>query len=205
MTVETAETEAQATITQAGSRTSGGTPRESNVGKNVSDEGGRSTGDSMLVAAESSTALISTPLNLYRRIEGLLEQARGLHLEDGVHSQFSRDLINLVQKSGVSAVEIIAALVVHEKVNSSIAAESLFWLARIQQGRTYKFRLWLLETCLQSPSAQIRDAAALGLVTMGDQHSLEPIKMAAEREECEELKSDLQKAIEQLEHQCRLF
>lgn len=208
MTGETTIAGTQEPISSVSSVIGSITSSEIQDDENVLTEDNRftpSTAEVVLTAAESSTAATPTPLNLYVWIEGLFERARGLDFEDGIHSQFSRDLMGLVQKSGVSAVEVIAALIVHGKVNSSIAAEALFWLARIKQGRTYKFRLWLLETCLQSPSPRIRDAAALGLVTMGDQHSLEPIKRAVEQENCEELKTDLQKAVDQLEQQCRLF
>lgn len=208
MSSETAIFDAQESISSISSKTGSPTNSESHDYGNVLPEGHRynpSTDEAVLTAAESSTAANPIPLNLYVWIEGLFERARGLHFEDGVHSQFSRDLMSLTQKSGVAAVEIIAALILHGKANSSIAAEALFWLARIKQARTYKFRLWLLETCLQSHSPRVRDAAALGLVTMGDQRSLEPIRRAAEQETCEELKMDLQKAVDQLEQQCRMF
>jgi hypothetical protein len=211
MTAETTEHQGQETQMAASAsvaepmRPVGSNMREIPTVTRQAAESGSPPGNSDQSAAASTSVLPFAKVNLYGYLEGLFDRARGLHFEDGVHSQFSRQLMSVVERAGVSAVEVIAALILRGKVNSSVAAESLFWLARIKQTSTYKFRLWLLETCLQSPSHLLRDSAALGLVTVGDQHSIDFLKKAAEQETLEELKADLLKAVEELQQQCRLF
>lgn len=147
---------------------------------------------------ESSTAELRHPKGLDEQIEMLFKSAEDEIFEDGVESEFSRQLACLVREAGNAAVEVMAYLVVYEKVNAETAAEALRWLGRITHSPSYRYRQWLLERSLRSSSSRVRDAAALGLVSLDDPHAIRYLRIAIEHEKCSELRNDLRQALEQL-------
>jgi hypothetical protein len=132
-------------------------------------------------------------------IDCLFETSREQNFEDGMESDFSRELVSLVKKYGNLAMAEISYLISYGGVDNEVAREALRCLARIDDPLTYGWRLWLLEKSLSSNSPIVRDGAALGLVSMGDAHAIEYIKKAIERETITELRYDLQGALEELE------
>lgn len=132
-------------------------------------------------------------------IDHLFETSREENFEDGMETDFSRELVSLVKKYGKLAMGEISYFITYSRVDSEVASEALRWLARINDPPTYGWRLWLLEKSLSSNSPIVRDGAALGLVSMRDAHAMEYIKKAIERESITELRYDLQGALEELE------
>jgi len=134
-----------------------------------------------------------------KTIDCLFESATELYFEDGMETDFSRELISLVKKYSNLAMGEISYLISYGRVDSEVAGEALRWLARINDPSTYSWRLWLLEKSLSSKSAVVRDSAGLGLACMGDAHSIQYIKKAIEEETITELRYDLQGILEELE------
>ena len=153
----------------------------------------------------SSAEHTKTTNDLYETIENLFAAARGQDFEDGMQSEFSREVVSLIDQSGIAALEVMASLIIHEKVNAEVAAEALRALSRIEDTRTYKFRLWLLERSLQCVSTRVRDAAVLGLAYLDDPNAVSAIKQAIESEQYLELRKDMEQVLSQLITQCRLF
>jgi hypothetical protein len=156
-------------------------------------------------SASSSTSEPGRAEDLYRTVLNLFATARHVDFEDGVHTDFSRKLLHLIEMLGNSAVEVIASIIIGEKANPSVSAEALKWIGHIDQPRSYAFRLWLLERSLQSSFAIIRDAALLGVASADDPHSIPPIRNAISREACLELREDLTQVLMQLDRQCHLY
>lgn len=153
----------------------------------------------------SSTEHTKSTNDLYKAIENLFAAARGQDFEDGMQSEFSKEIVSLIDQSGVAALEVIASLIMYEKVNAEVAAEALRVLSRIEDTRTYDFRLWLLGRSLQCVSTRVRDGAVLGLACLDDPSAASAIKQAIESEQCLELRKDMEQVLSQLITQCRLF
>jgi len=132
-------------------------------------------------------------------IDRLFESARELYFEDGMETDFSRELVSLVKKYGNLAMGEISYLITCGRVAEEVASEALRWLARIDDASTYGWRLWVLEKSLSSKSPVVRDGAALGLVSMGDAHAIQHIRKAIDQETITELLYDLQGALKELE------
>ena len=142
-----------------------------------------------------------------KAIETLFLSAQEQDFEDGVQSEFAESLVPLVKQRGNTALEIIAYLIVNQKVGTSTAVEALRCLGRIHHPATHNFRLWLLEKSLSSPSFLIRDAAGLGLTSMKDPHAIPFLEQAVKCEPYPELREDLQQVILELKSsgQCNLL
>jgi len=132
-------------------------------------------------------------------INHLFESAEEQYFEDGMGSDFSRELVSLIKKYGNLPMSEITYLITHDRVDKEVASEALRWLGRIDDPSTYGSRLWVLEKSLSSKSPLVRDGAALGLASMRDAHAVQYIRKAIERETITELRYDLQGVLEELE------
>ena len=150
---------------------------------------------------QSSSIGLQKELTRYveNTVDRLFESARELYFEDGMETDFSRELVSLVKKYGNLAVGEISHLITYGRVDEEVASEALRCLARIDDASTYGFRLWVLEKNLSSRSPMVRDRAALGLVYMGDGHAIQYIRRAIEQETIIELRCDLEGALKELE------
>jgi HEAT repeat protein len=132
-------------------------------------------------------------------IKALFREAKEVAFEDGMETEFSKELIRLVKRHGKSAMEVITALLVNENVDAEVASEALRWLGRMDHPPSYRDRLWLLERSLFSSSALIRDGAALGLASLDNPHAIPYLRQAIEQEKYASLREDLEQVLEQLE------
>jgi hypothetical protein len=166
----------------------------------------RSSRQSVSCASGSSSAgEPGVTEDLYSKVLSLFVAARSMDFEEGIHTEFSRSLVRLIELLGNSAVEVVASVILRGKANPTVAAEALKWIGHIDQAKSYAFRLWLLEESLRSPFAIVRDAALLGVASLDDQHSIPAINDAISRETCPELREDLNQVLMQLDPQCHLY
>ncbi len=147
-------------------------------------------------AKETKTSsLISPPLRQ------IFINAKEEHFEDGMESQFSYDLIQLIKIYKEPAIELLGEWIPNGIVNIEIGAEALRWVGRMHDQDTYESRRRLLEYSLFSRFPRIRDAAGLGLASMNDLNSVNSIRKAIDQEEIGELKNDLTQVLVDLESQ----
>jgi len=147
------------------------------------------------------STIIQKELTIYveKIIKHLFESAEEQYFEDGMESDFSRELVSVVKKYRNLAMSEISYLITCGRADEEVASEALRWLGRIDDESTHGWRLWVLEKSLSSKSPVVRDGAALGLVYMGDAHAMQYIKKAIEQETIAELRYDLQGALKELE------
>jgi hypothetical protein len=147
------------------------------------------------------STIIQQELTRYveKTINRLFESAEEQYFEDGMESDFSRELVSLVKKYRNLVMGEISYLITCGRVDEEVASEALRWLGRIDDTSTHGWRLWVLEKSLSSKSPVVRDGAALGSVYMGDAHAMQYIKKAIEQETIAELRYDLQGALKELE------
>lgn len=133
------------------------------------------------------------------RIDSVFRMALGEDFEDGMSSRFSRELLEAVGEFGDPAMQEISYLILYNRTNQEVASETLRWLGRVSDIRTYGWRLWLLEKSLLSSSPVVRDGAVLGLASLGDPSAVTYLREAIAVEECKELREDMQQALRELE------
>ncbi len=150
---------------------------------------------------QSSSTFMQRELTRHveKYIDRLFESAGELYFEDGMETDFSRELVSLIQNYGNLVMGEISYLISCGRVDDEVAREALQCLARIDDPLTYGWRLWLLEKSLSSKSPMVRDGAGVGLVSMCDAHAIQYIRKAIEQETITGLCCDLQGALEELE------
>lgn len=147
----------------------------------------------------NSTQKEEKPIDLFYEIERLFALAMDEEFEDGVESNFSKDLISFIKKYEKRAIEELTPIFLNEKVNAEIISEALRWIGRIQHNFSKFDRLWLLERCLFHPSPYIRDGATLGIASMNDPNAIDFLKIAIEKEPYLELREDMEQVLITLE------
>jgi HEAT repeat protein len=133
------------------------------------------------------------------QISVLVELAKDEIFEDGLESEFTKGLYILLKTQGDRALAALISVVEDENVNEEIAAEILLWLGRQDHESSHQARLNLLERCLQSDSARVRDAASVALASMDDPNALPALKLAIGREKYSDLRDDMRQVLAQLE------
>jgi hypothetical protein len=136
---------------------------------------------------------------LNNKVNIIFADAKEEIFEDGMESDFSRNLSKFILSFGHSAMETIIPVILSAHTNTEVVSEALRVLGRINHKTTYRDRLWLLERGLYSASARVRDGAILGLAFMNDSIAIAPIKSAIERERIPELRQDMEQVLAQLE------
>lgn len=136
---------------------------------------------------------------IQRRIDAVFAEARDEVFEDGMESEFSRQLLSLVESSGNDGMSEIAYLIAYDQVNNWVASEALRWIGRMEDPETHGYRFWLLRESLGAPSPVVRDGAALGLASLNDRAAIPCLKEAIGREPIVELREDMALALADLE------
>ena len=150
---------------------------------------------------ESSSTIIQR--ELMRHVEDAVTHVFGSaedqNFEDGMESDFSRELVSLIKKYGDPAMSEVSYLITYDRVDREVAGEALRWLGRIEDPSSYDSRLWVLEQSLSSKSPLVRDGAALGLASLRDANAVQYLRGAVDRESIAELRCDLEEVLEELE------
>jgi len=131
-------------------------------------------------------------LNIDQKLEALFQACANEDFEDGMESEFISELISSVRIHGTKVVEAISRIILEQTVKPLVAFETLRWLGRVSHPESYRPRLFLLETCLDSSSRLMRDGAALGLASMKDTRAIPYLREAVAREKIQDLQKDME-------------
>lgn len=151
---------------------------------------------------KSIDRLIDKPVGfdfLNNKVNIIFADAKEEVFEDGMESDFSRNLSEFIVSFGHSAMETLIPVILSERTNTEVASEAFRVLGRLNHKTTYRDRLWILERGLYSASARVRDGAILGLAFMNDSIAIAPLKSAIDRECIPELRQDMEQVLVQLE------
>lgn len=129
----------------------------------------------------------------------LFFDARDEVFEDGMSSFFSAGLICIVQDHGIAAVRALERIISAADVNAEVAEEALRQMGYMDDKRTYRHRLSLLERALESPNIRIRDAASIGIEDMNDPAAIESLQKAIDNERHEQLRQNFKDVLAQLQ------
>lgn len=148
-----------------------------------------------------STATISKTiiLSIQEQFRTLFENAKYSIFEDGVETDFSRQLMYWVAPYNEAAIATLDNLIIGDQVNMEVAAEALRWIGKINNPDSKLSRRRFLEKCLlKCRYGRVRDGALLGLASMDDPASIDIVRKAIEQEVIPELKDDLKQLFSQL-------
>ncbi len=150
-------------------------------------------------AAVSSTEKIPPVQSLERALQQVFAESRHDVFEDGMKSEFSRRLVELVLRKGEAALLELNAQFRAGTTSKNLVAEALRWLGLIRDAQTHAFRRWILTDMLRSSSISIRDGAIVGLSSLDDPATKPAVQVCLKVEESEELRRDLAQLLQQLE------
>lgn len=129
----------------------------------------------------------------------MFERGASEFFEDGMESNFARELLLSVVEHGNAAISAIAEYVFSSAVNSEVGSEALRRLADIEDRRILASRWDLLQRSLKHRSSRVRDGAVLGFAALDDRRALELLKGVETEEPVPELRKLIRKVIEQLD------
>lgn len=145
-----------------------------------------------------ATPLVSDQEILADMLRRLFHGANYEVFEDGMDSDFSNSLNRIIRDYGVVAIGALEEMMYTDGVNPEVAAEALVWVGRMDDERTRRARLSLLEGALESSNICIRDAASIGIGAMDDPAAIDSLRNAISRERCGLLRQNLEDTLEQL-------
>ncbi len=137
-------------------------------------------------------------LDFNQYIATLFSSAKEEVFQDGMESDFSRNLVEFIICFDSAAVAALADYMMDKEVNLEVVSEALRWLGQIKDFKTQHDRLWLLEHSLDSESAVVRDGAIVGLSAMDDPEAIPYLKKRLDQETNRLLRKDIQQLLEQL-------
>lgn len=137
---------------------------------------------------------------LVAEIRDIFIAAGDEYFEDGVETDFSRSVIQLVEQYRDDAIKALQSMISRDLLAPKLVAEALCWLGQVEEPASHIKRRELLQENLGHRSPYIRDGAMVGLAYLEDPRSLEALRVALQREPIAELREYIEETIEQLEH-----
>lgn len=144
----------------------------------------------------TSTVLTLNP-HVEARFEALFQRNSEEYFEDGIESDFSREIETLANTNRDSASAILTRLLEADSVKPDVWAEAMRWLGQTH-ALTRESRLLLLAKGLFSASPTIRDGAIVGLASLQDGGAIPYLKKALDKEPSDDLRTDVRTLIEWL-------
>lgn len=145
-----------------------------------------------------TSSIINYEADIYLEIESLFIDSREI-FKDDTESNFSRQLTAFIYKYGIMAVEAITGLILYRKdIAVEVVSEALRWLGNINHPESYKFRLWVLEKCLEDSFRNVRNGVILGLSSLNDPDAIKYLRDAISSEVSDEMRYNMQQLLAQL-------
>lgn len=141
----------------------------------------------------------SPPDRLVEELRRIFNDATGTAFEDGMASEFSRNLLTFVDSHGLAALDALERLAFLVDTPPDVSGEALRWVADIDDSPTHDRRRSLLELSLRHRSYLVRDGAICGLGCLEDPKCLHALKSAMRVEREAILYEDMRQLCEQLE------
>lgn len=151
------------------------------------------------VTAESSTGAVEVDPLLLKEIRELFEQGASEFFHDGVHSNFSRTLLQTLAQHGQAAFRAIADYLFSGNAKPDVVSEALRWLADFNDASTLSQRWVILQRTLKDRSPRVRDGAILGFAALDDPRARPLLLEARNLEQIGELRALIDQVVAQLE------
>jgi hypothetical protein len=152
------------------------------------------------VAQSSTLADEQVDPALSREVRKLFDDGAREFFRDGMESNFSWALLELLHDHGQRAVTAIAGYLLSGSAKPDVASEALRWISDIDDQATFLQRWDLLQHSLHNESARVRDGAILAFANMNDPRASKILAEARTLEPVAELRKLIDQVIRQLEH-----
>jgi hypothetical protein len=149
--------------------------------------------------AESATSPSESFRDLRFDVQQMFRGALYEMFDEGMESDFSRRLVEVIGRFGESAVLEIAAFLSDALTPAHVAAEALRWLGLIRDSKTHAIRRWVLCDSLTARSVLIRDGAIVGLTYLNDPSTRKFVELAQGSEKSQDLQADMAQLVDQLD------
>lgn len=116
------------------------------------------------------------------RLDELLALGHGYVFRDGMHSPFSRSLVETINAIGFDAFGAIEGVLSNNRWPPPIAGEAMRWIGDMDAPETLLRRINLLALALRHESFVVREGAVLGLMYAGSREGIEILERALEVE-----------------------
>ena len=136
--------------------------------------------------------------DLSRIIQIIFEAGKNEHFEDGMKSDFSVAIENIIKNYPEHAIEMLSEFLASNKIDSDLLCETLRTLGNLQDDETEQIIFQILIPYLSHPSPFIRDCTSLALYDLESPNAIPYIKKAIDKERYQSLKMDFKKIIKEL-------
>jgi hypothetical protein len=147
-------------------------------------------------SAQSSPASVDPAL--VEQMRQIFRRGASEFFEDGMDSNFAKELLLSVMEHGNAAIDAIAEYLFSSTANSDVGSEALRRIADVEDRRILASRWALLRRSLKHRSSRVRDGAILGFASLDDHSALDFLKGVEMEEQVPELRHLIRKVIEQL-------
>jgi hypothetical protein len=151
------------------------------------------------LATESGTGDVDVNPELLEEVKRLFEEGAVEFFQDGLHSPFSRTLLNTVALHRDQALRAISHYVSSGSPGPDVVSEALRWLADFNDPETFNQRWALLQQTIRNRSARVRDGAILGFGALDDPRARHLLLEAQASEHVAELRQLIAQVVAQLE------
>jgi hypothetical protein len=132
------------------------------------------------------------------RFKVAFQRARSEYFEDGMDSQFTTDLGELVKSRPADAKEILMRLLDDNVASPRVWAEAMRWFGEANDLLSRPDAIALLKKGLFSPYPEVRDGAILGFANLDVPESISLLTQARFSEARADLRADIDQVLEQL-------
>lgn len=140
---------------------------------------------------------------LVAECDRVLRLAHSEVLEDGMENSMSRSLRCFVERYSLLGIEHLAARLLSESMNQSVAADIVRVLGWIEHRPSHDERVRLAEHFLRSSLPLARDASAVALSDLADARSIPALERAINAEEIPALKAYMAASLKELKKAVR--
>ena len=131
-------------------------------------------------------------------IDKILSFAADEGFEDGMEGRMFESLNIFLSEHPTTAMPHLATRLGSEQMNQGVSADIVRALGQIDHVPSHDDRVYLAECLLYSTLPLARDAGALALGDLQDEHSIPALQRAVEKEQIPALKADMQVSLDEL-------
>lgn len=155
--------------------------------------------------SSSSPTVLHEPITAYyysheldAEIDKILSLAADEGFEDGMEGRMFESLNLFLSEHPAAAMPHLATRLGSELMNQGVAADIVRALGQIDHVPSHDDRVYLAECLLYSTLPLARDAGALALGDLQDEHSIPALQGAVDKEQIPALKADMQVSLNEL-------
>lgn len=135
---------------------------------------------------------------LESEIDRILGLAAEEGFEDGMVNRTSQSLNLFISKHPVAGIQQMITRLQSEYMNQGVAADIVRMLGQIQHPPSHFDRVFITECLLYSELPLARDAAAVAIGDLDDEHCIPALQAAVDAELIPALKADMQGSLDEL-------